>query len=76
MPTAVEGKRKRKTGPITKLRNFFRDVRAEMRKVIWPSAEEVGKYTAIVLFLIFVLGLFITLVDQIVAFITKGVLGW
>lgn len=76
MSTAVKEKRKRKPGPITKLRNFFRDVRAEMRKVIWPSAEEVGKYTAIVLFLIFVLGLFITLVDRVVAFITKEVLGW
>jgi preprotein translocase subunit SecE len=67
---------KRKLGFIRKISTFFREVRAEMKKVIWPSREEITKYTAVVLFMIAVLGAFITIVDQFVAFITKKLLGW
>jgi preprotein translocase subunit SecE len=67
---------KRKLGFIRKISNFFREVRAEMKKVIWPSREEITKYTAVVLFMIAVLGAFIAIVDQFIAFITKKFLGW
>ena len=67
---------KRKLGFIRKISAFFREVRAEMKKVIWPSREEITKYTAVVLFMIAVLGAFITIVDQFIAFITKKFLGW
>ncbi|MBC7328011.1 preprotein translocase subunit SecE [bacterium] len=66
---------KKKTGIIRKIRNFFREVRAELKKVIWPSKEEVAKYTGAVLLIVAILGIFITIVDQIVSFLTKF-LGW
>ncbi|MGB9607951.1 MAG: preprotein translocase subunit SecE [bacterium] len=67
---------RKKPGLIRRLSNFFREVRAELKKVIWPSREEVAKYTAVVLFMIAVLGAFIALVDQLVARLTKWLLGW
>jgi preprotein translocase subunit SecE len=67
---------RRKTGFIKKLSTFFREVRAEMKKVIWPSREEVTKYTAVVLFMIAVLGAFIAIVDNLVALLTKKLFGW
>lgn len=32
-----------------KLSSYFRGVRAEMKKVIWPSRKELVNYTAVVL---------------------------
>ena len=67
---------KKKPGLIRKISTFFREVRVEMKKVIWPTREEITKYTAVVLFMIAVLGAFITIVDNLVAFLTKKLLGW
>jgi len=35
--------------PRTKPSEFIREVRAELKKVNWPSRREVGAYTAVVL---------------------------
>jgi len=66
----------KKVGFIGKLKNFFREVRAELKKVIWPSWEEIAKYTGAVLLMVAALGIFITMVDQLVAFLTNRLLGW
>ncbi len=34
---------------MTSIVQFFRDVRSEMAKVIWPSRQEVIKYTAAII---------------------------
>ena len=34
---------------MSKIIQFFRDVRAEMGKVIWPSRQDTIKYTATVI---------------------------
>lgn len=67
---------RKRAGYLSKLRNFFREVRIELKKVIWPSREEVARYTGVVLLMIAALGVFITIVDQIVSFLTKKFLGW
>lgn len=67
---------RRKPTFIKKLRDFFREVRIELKKVIWPTREEIAKYTGVVLLMIAALGAFITIVDQIISFLTKKFLGW
>lgn len=69
-------KAKRKKNFIKKVVDFFKEVRAELKKVIWPSQEEVAKYAGVVLLMIAALGAFITIVDQLVSFLTKKFLGW
>ena len=50
---------------------YFRSVRKEMKKVVWPKAGEVVKYTlAVIIFCLILIGFF-TLVVLLVSFI-KG----
>ena len=44
---------------------FFTDVRAEMRKLVAPSRKEVENTTIVVIFTVFVFGLFFFVVDSI-----------
>lgn len=45
--------------------SFLRDVRAEMKKVVWPSWKEVKTTTGVVIIATFFFGLFFFLVDSI-----------
>ena len=51
--------------------SFFRGVRKEMKKVVWPKAGDVVKYTLAVLLMCALLVGFFTLVVLLVSFI-KG----
>jgi preprotein translocase subunit SecE len=37
----------------TQLKNYFRGVKAELKKVNWPSKKELGNYTLVVLVTVF-----------------------
>ncbi len=58
---------------IKKLKDFFRGVEFEMKKVSWPTAAELRGSTTVVLVLSFILVVFLFFVDfglsRIVAFI-------
>jgi preprotein translocase subunit SecE len=51
--------RESRTGPM----QFLREVRAELRKVAWPSRSEVRNYSIIVLITVVVLTTYIGLLD-------------
>jgi len=51
-------------------RQYLREVRGELRKVAWPTEEEVARYSVIVLITVVVLTTFIFLLDYAFA---KGV---
>jgi len=53
------------------LGQFFRDVYDELRKVVWPTAGELYRYTLIVLFTVIILGVFIGGTDYLVEFVAK-----
>jgi preprotein translocase subunit SecE len=42
---------------------FLREVRAELRKVVWPSREEVRNYSIIVLITVIVFTAFVAVLD-------------
>lgn len=42
---------------------FFRDIRSELRKVVWPNKKELINYTIVVIVLSLIVALFIGLVD-------------
>ena len=44
-------------------RQYLREVRGELRKVAWPTKEEVARYSVIVLITVVVLGAFIFVLD-------------
>lgn len=50
--------------------NFFKEVREELQKVVWPSREEVIRLTGVVILVSLLVGVFLGGVDFI---LTKGV---
>ena len=53
---------------------FLRDVYDELRKVVWPTAGELYRYTLVVLFTVAILGLFIGGTDYLLEQLAKRTL--
>lgn len=60
---AADRKRGERKGIIKTIRQFLREVRAEMKKVIWPSSKEVTNYTMVVLVTVAVVSAFLLTLD-------------
>jgi preprotein translocase subunit SecE len=54
---------------IGKATQYYRDVIFEMRKVIWPSQDEIKDLTIVVLTVSGILALFTFLVDWVINFV-------
>jgi preprotein translocase subunit SecE len=50
---------------VKRLRRYFDEVWSELRKVSWPTREQVRNLTVLVFAISFVIGLYITVLDQI-----------
>jgi preprotein translocase subunit SecE len=50
-------------GIYQKVRQFLREVRAELKRVTWPSRKETMGSTAIVVVLVLIVALFLAVVD-------------
>lgn len=61
---------------IEKIKRFFSETRVEMRKVTWPTRDELKESTKIVIVGTLVVTVFIGVVDQILTFIVRRLLGW
>ena len=58
-----------RVGPLGRMSQFLRDVRAEMRRVSWPSAKEVKNTTIITLIAVIFFAIYLFLVDRIWSFL-------
>ena len=54
---------------------YFRGVRTEMKKVVWPTRRELGSFTAVVMLACTFFALFFSGVDYVVFAALKAVLG-
>jgi preprotein translocase subunit SecE len=59
---------------LRNVQQFFRDVAAEFRRVNWPSRSEVAASTVVVLALVFVVAVYLGLVDVMLSRIVGVVL--
>lgn len=57
--SAKAGKKKK-----GRVRTYFRGVKAETKKVLWPSRSDLVNYTGVVLFISIIVGLVIWLLDM------------
>ena len=53
----------RRGGPVARLSRFFREVIAELGKVIWPTRTELVTYTAVVIVFVSVMCAIVTGLD-------------
>ena len=57
-----------------RLSAFLKDVRSEMRKVVWPARPEVQSTTIVVLVTVFIFAAYFWLVDNIIGRAVEAVL--
>ena len=60
---------------MKRLLNFLKEARAELKKVSWPSWEDVNRSTVVVFVTIIVITSFVYFADKAVAFVLDKVLG-
>ena len=76
----VEGKGARRerglsgprVGPVGRMSQFLRDVRAEMKRVSWPTVKEVKNTTIITLVAVVFFAVYLFLVDRVWAYLILG----
>ncbi|MFB7865120.1 MULTISPECIES: preprotein translocase subunit SecE [unclassified Streptomyces] len=58
-----KGGKRGKKGPLGRLALFYRQVIAELRKVVWPTRSQLTSYTTVVIvFVVIMIGL-VTVID-------------
>ena len=55
--------------------SFFRDARTEVRKVVWPSRAETTQTTLTVIVIVFIVGIFLWLLDSMLAHLFRLLTG-
>lgn len=55
--------KEKKQGLFSKIKTFFVDCKIELKKIVWPTQKTVWKNTGIVLAMIFIMGVFVALLD-------------
>lgn len=57
------------------LAKFLRDVRSELRKVVWPSKQQTINYTIVVVFAVFFVAGLISITDAAFGAVIRRLLG-
>ncbi|WP_306320945.1 MULTISPECIES: preprotein translocase subunit SecE [unclassified Streptomyces] len=72
---ARKGGKRGKKGPFGRLALFYRQVVAELRKVVWPTRSQLSTYTTVVIvFVVIMIGL-VTVIDYGFNHLVKYVFG-
>jgi preprotein translocase subunit SecE len=70
--SAKDGKDSKNKGGI---RKYFRDLRSEIKKVVWPSKEKVVNNTGVVLAVVAICGIGLFGIDSLLAVAINALLG-
>lgn len=54
---------------------YYREIKAEMKKVTWPTREQIAQYTSLTLLLIAILTFFFWIADSFFGWILSKILG-
>ncbi len=61
---------------IEKIRKYLNETVTELKKVTWPTREELKESTKLVIVATLVVTLFIGMVDQLLTLLIRRLLGW
>ena len=56
------------------IRRYFRELRSELKKVVWPTPQQVLKNALVVLVCVLVVGVFIWLFDYVAQFLINALI--
>lgn len=72
---ARKGGKRGKKGPLGRLALFYRQIVAELRKVVWPTRNQLTTYTTVVIiFVVIMIGL-VTVIDYGFSNLIKYIFG-
>lgn len=60
---------------FARIRKFFRELKSELKKVVWPSRSQIVNNTLIVLLCVLAVGIFIWVFDAVAGLIVNGIIG-
>ncbi|MEU2654680.1 preprotein translocase subunit SecE [Streptomyces sp. NPDC007325] len=58
-----KGGKRGKKGPLGRLAVFYRQIVAELRKVVWPTRSQLSSYTTVVIIFVVVMIGLVTVID-------------
>lgn len=59
----------------SRIKRFFRELRSELKKVVWPSKSQMVNNTLIVLLCVVLVGVFIWVFDLVASLVVQGIIG-
>lgn len=59
----------KKPGFIDRVKRFFRDIKGEVKKIVWPSKKQVVNNTVIVIVVVVIAAIFVACFDTIATFL-------
>ncbi|MBA0054072.1 preprotein translocase subunit SecE [Streptomyces sp. AJS327] len=80
-PGGSDGKKSRrggkrgKKGPLARLALFYRQIVAELRKVVWPTRHQLSTYTTVVIIFVVIMIALIFVLDYGLTEVMKFVFG-
>ncbi|GAA3492731.1 MULTISPECIES: preprotein translocase subunit SecE [Streptomyces] len=72
---ARKGGKRGKKGPLGRLAQFYRQIVAELRKVVWPTRSQLSTYTTVVIIFVVIMIGIVTVIDQGFAAAVKYLFG-
>ncbi|MCI0384197.1 preprotein translocase subunit SecE [Streptomyces sp. CNQ085] len=69
------GGKRAKKGPLARLALFYRQIVAELRKVVWPTKKQLSTYTTVVIIFVLVIIGLVTVIDWGFTEVVKYVFG-
>ena len=63
----------KKQGFFSRMIKFFKEVKSEMKKVVWPSWSQTVRNTMIVIAVIIMVGIFLAIVDTVFGGVVRGI---
>ena len=60
---------------IQNVTQFLKDAKVELKKVTWPSPKQTMASTAVVIIIVFIVAIYLGIVDFVLAKLVKFVLG-
>ncbi|MFE9256313.1 preprotein translocase subunit SecE [Streptomyces sp. NPDC006879] len=58
-----KGGKRGKKGPLGRLALFYRQIVAELRKVVWPTRSQLTTYTSVVIVFVVIMIALVTVID-------------
>ena len=60
---------------IQKVTQFLKEAKVELKKVVWPSPKQTMASTAVVIIIVFIVSIYLGIIDYALAKLVKFILG-